>query len=111
MDCAQQDVRLRHATALEGLDADMGGGGKTFVDAFAHLLDQGFQHSDLAGQGVGVGQDAGLDGVRQFGQGALGRFHRIGEQAVGLADLADLLFQDAALGDASDDAVEGAQQP
>ena len=46
----------------------------------------------------------------QFGQGALGRLHRIGQQAVGLADLVDLLLQGATGGDARDDAVEGAQQ-
>ena len=110
MDGAQQDGGLSLAAALEGLDADVWRGRQAFVDAHAHLLNQGFQHPHLAGQGVGVGQDAALDGVGQFGQGALGRFHRIGQQAVRLADLGDLLLKGAAVGDACDDAVEGAQQ-
>jgi len=33
---------------------DAGGGRQPVVDALAHLLDQGLQHSDFAGQGVCV---------------------------------------------------------
>ena len=84
--------------------------GQAVVDAFAHLLDQGLQHAHLGGQLLRAGDGAAFDGLGQFGQGALRRLHRIGQQAVGLSDLADLLFQGAALDRAGDDCVKGAEQ-
>jgi hypothetical protein len=47
---------------------------------------------------LGRGQGSGLDGLGQFGQGALGGLHRVGQQAVRLADLVDFLLERGALG-------------
>ncbi|MNS70133.1 hypothetical protein D3C72_1034720 [compost metagenome] len=94
VDGLEQGVGLDLTTALIGVGGD-GRGRQTLVDRLAHLLDQTLQHPHLAGQGLGLGQGAALDGLGQLGQGALRRLHRIGQQAVRLADLGDLLAQGA----------------
>ena len=104
----QQDVGLLLVAGLEG--ADWRRAGHAFVDRVAHLLDQGLQHPHLAGQGFGRGQGPALDGLGQFGQGPLGRLHCIGQQAVGLPDLIDLLLERSALGAADDHGVGGGQK-
>ncbi len=110
MDGLQQGVRLDLTATLEGVGGQ-GGGGQPFLDRSAHLLDQAFQHTHLAGQGVGARQGAGLNGLGQFGQSALGRLHRIGQQPVGLAHLADLQTQGATVGHAGDEGVEAGHDP
>ena len=108
MDVGQQDVGLFAVAGLVGIGRRRLG--RAMLEGLAHLLDQRFQHADLAREGFGGGHGAGLDGLGQFGEGALGRLHGVGQQAVRLADLFDLVAQGGLVGAARDADVDGDHQ-
>ncbi len=105
LDCLGQAV----AVGVRGFGGTVARRGQALVDRFAHLLDQAFQHPDLAGQGVGLGKGAVLDGLGHFRQGPLGGLHGIGQQTVRLTQLADFHAQGAAVHGSRHQGMKGNQ--